>query len=350
MLAVASARIKLAAKMSRYSRQPDMDLARSSDQRDGMTMSSVLFRPLGGARIYAQNMQRPGIPFVVIAMFTKNIAHHADRLKSSLEKVELNFVIWEVPAIHTSISAKGTNDIAFCKPNFIYSMLDEHNLPVLYVDADMIFRDVPLKPFELSKLNSHFACYNWLADADNDAYVPIPVRIDGALFTDRFYRFSHSVDMLDETQLIVSGASQYYSPDARPLLQTWLAAINSFPHAADDELLDFVYNFQLAKDRIGAHWWGKEYCRCRWWINTRPVIDHPEIPGGNPPRSLKPLIGRERYNPGSTQPRMARNGFPRDCIIDVKEKCLLRPNGRGGFTLHGRFGNDLWIDPGAPMG
>jgi hypothetical protein len=103
------------------------------------------FRPLTGSRLYAQSLGSESAPYIVAAMFTEDMKGHADRLKSSLEKIDLNFVLYQVPMVHCSINARGTTDITFCKPNFIQHVQNAYQAPVLYVDVDIIFREPPLK-------------------------------------------------------------------------------------------------------------------------------------------------------------------------------------------------------------
>ena len=158
-------------------------------------------------------------------------------------------MLYQVPTVHCSISIRGSNDITFCKPNFIEHVQNEQRAPVLYVDADTIFREPPLKVQQATEEHVDFASYNWLADAANPAYMPVNVTFNGVPENNRFYRFSHAIDVIDPTQLIVSGAVQYYTPDARPLLQAWLDTIDRFPNVDDDELLDYAYNFIIDKAR-----------------------------------------------------------------------------------------------------
>jgi hypothetical protein len=153
--------------------------------------------------------------------------------------------------------------------------------------------------------------------------------------------------MLDPTQLIVSGAAQFYTPAAQVLLKNWLATIARFPRAADDEALDFTYNFVVQRDLIRRFWWPKEYCRYAWWIHVRPIIDHPQLPGGNPPRPLKSVADVERFKMEGLPVCRPQGLFPRDCLIDTKEKCLLRIENDGALTAIGRFSSDLWIADGA---
>lgn len=303
------------------------------------------FYPLPGSSLYAQSISQE-MPFIVAAMFTANVREHADRLKHSLEILGLPFAIYEVPTVHRSISKAGTEDSAFCKPNFINYAHEQHQVPVLYADVDVIFRESPKKIYELAAQDIDFAVYNWFADAPNDGYAPVEVVLDGARVADRFYEFSLSIDICDPTQLIVSGAAQYYSPRARPLLQGWLSAIAQFPNVADDELLDYAYNFIVQKAQIRAFWLAMEYCRYPWWIHVKPIIDHPQSPAElDPSRHFKSVAGHERFKSGGLKRRSSQGPFPRDCLIDTQEKCLLRL-GADGAEVIGRISTDLWISSG----
>src|SRR5262249_41169036 len=155
-----------------------------------------------------------------------------------------------------------------------------------------------------------------------DAYMPVRAVLNGIPVTNRFYQFSHSIDMLDPTQLLVSGAAQYYTPDARPILQGWLDTISRFPQVADDESLDYTYNFAIPKNLVRASWWTEDYCRYPWWIHVRPIIDHPQFPEGNTRPNFRLVAGRERWNALGIQLGRPQGPFPRDCLIDTKEKSL----------------------------
>jgi hypothetical protein len=162
----------------------------------------------------------------------------------------------------------------------------------------------------------------------------------------KLYRFSHAIDLFDPTQLFSSGAVLYYTPDAWPLLQGWLSAIDKFPNVDDDPLLDYTYNFVIEKNLIRASWWDKDYCRYSWWIHVRPVIDHPQFPAtDNPMTNFKSVAGYERFKPDSIKHRQSEAPFPRDCLIDTTAKCLRRSYSRDRAIVVGRFTTDLWIEP-----
>src|SRR5262245_31297134 len=283
-------------------------------------------------------MTTAGQPFLVASMFTADVASLADRLRASLEAVGLTHHLEQVPTVHVSLSAKGSSDIEYCKPAFIHRLIERTGKPILFVDADTVFRSRPDLFFDI---DAAFACYNWLADRATDAYKPLDAR---------YYRFSHAVDLFDPTQLITSGAVMYFSPAGKALLNAWTRGITKHPGVAEDQTLDYVYNFSPAKPK--THWLGKEYCRYLWWISVKPVIDHPQMSAiVTPDRDFSTVTGKTRH-------REVRNilppqgPFPRDCLIDIKTKTLLRPAPYSVLPMPvGRFTTDLWLsspNPGQP--
>lgn len=297
------------------------------------------------ANSQARRLDRPDAEFVVAAMFTEDIRHIAARLEASLELTNLNYALYQVPSIHRSISTKGNDDIAYCKPNFIHQVMMDLQRPVLYLDADVIVRALPTKILQVARSGADFAIYNWIADLANDAYVPVRVHVNGGQISNRFYQFSHSIDLYDPGQLICSGAVQYYNSTvgARHILACWLNAIEQYPNVADDELLDYTFNFLVAAERAKATWLDKAHCRYPWWIHVRPIIDHPEMPAaGSASRSFSKVAGRERFNATRVKRNPPQGPFPRNCLIDVKEKCLLRMAGQSAVPV-GTFENELWL-------
>jgi hypothetical protein len=274
-------------------------------------VASAQQRPKG--REYRRLVDATGGQGVIVAaMFTANLMPFADRLRASLEQFDLPFVLREVPMVHRSISPRGSGDINYCKPAFIERMLNEHG-SVLYVDADVVFRAPPSEILRAAKEGVHFASYNWLADDATDAYLPIPMT--------QFYRFSHSVDSFDPSQLVVSGPVQFYSGKALPLLRAWLDTIRRFPNVTDDESLDYAFNFMIERDQMHTRWLGKEYCRYPWWPHIRPVIDHPEFPAtADPRRTFNAATGHERFDTSRVEIRPSRAPFPRDRLIDMQDK------------------------------
>ena len=100
-------------------------------------------------------------------------------------------MLQEVPTIHNSISASGSSDLRYTKANFIHSLLSRYGQPILYVDADCVFRSYPALIDEFLTGGTDFAIFNWAADPDNEAFFPIDVRCGGKIHHARFYAFSH---------------------------------------------------------------------------------------------------------------------------------------------------------------
>jgi hypothetical protein len=169
--------------------------------------------------------------YVIGAMFTAGYSEKAARLAASCEKLRLRYVIHEVPTIHRSISSKGTEDIAYTKPNFIRHLLGAHRRPILYLDADCEFVSKPELMDQLVTSGCDFAIYNWYADKYTDRFVPIElsIRAGEPPIRTRFYRFAGCGRWSTSSQLGCSGAVQFYanSVAARTLLLRWHRTVSS---------------------------------------------------------------------------------------------------------------------------
>jgi hypothetical protein len=152
--------------------------------------SDSLFRPPPGIRVEARRLERPQDGFAVAAMFTAEFEDRARRLQASLEGAAVDYNLNSVPAVHHSLSPKGSGDIALSRPNFIHHAMEELQRSILWLDADMIVRAFPSAIVELARRGTDFAIYNWMADADNDAFLPVAVSWLGEATRERFYRFS----------------------------------------------------------------------------------------------------------------------------------------------------------------
>jgi hypothetical protein len=275
--------------------------------------------------------ERPA--FMIASLFTANYRPLAERLAASLTQFGLPYALYEVPTIHRSISAQGTDNPAYTKSSFVQHLLDTHELPVLYLDCDCVLRSEPKLILPLIQAGTEFAIYNWLADEHTDAYVAVELRGPGGQPVkpvDRFFRFSHSIDAYDPAQLICSGASQFYANTerSRALLRAWATVIDEHPGVVDDQCLDWAFNFRLSEaQRPKSLWFDKAYARYLFWIFSRPVIDHPQFPApGRPPAaSLVPLPANPRFRAERVEMRAAAPLLPRDCLIDTQLKRLLRP-------------------------
>lgn len=272
------------------------------------------------------------LPYVIGAMATPSHRGYAERLLASCRMHGLPLALFEVPAVHRSISPAAGDDLRFTKANFVSFLLQRHDRPVLYVDADCVFAQAPLLPLELIRQQADFAIFNWLAEEHTEAYCPVRLPVPeggGALVTGRrFYRFQHSIDALSDSQLLCSGPVQWYSPGpaARLLLRRWQAVITRSPRSPDDKCLDLAFNnYPADGPALRVFWLDKSHARYAWWIYVKPVIDHPELPhsgGGFEP--LEALDGQPRIHLDELREPRVEHIFPDDCLIDVATRTLLR--------------------------
>ena len=271
-------------------------------------------------------------PFIVCAMFTPGYEAKAERLTSSLGG--LSHAIFNVPQVHRSISAGGGDDLDFSKPRFIAFALRHFRKPVLYVDADVIFRKSPERIAALCAEGCDFAIYNWLSDPMNDAWRPEP--------GGRLWKFFFSVDVASDSQLMASGAVQFWrgSDAAFALLKDWEQALNRHPRSEDDHCLDFAYNHG---DRTGLKpaWLPKDHARYAFWIYSDPVIDHPEFPA--PVTGAFGSLGSTRFVREKISRASKRQPFPREAIVDAQSLQLMQQRPDGGFTPIGPLPMPLFL-------
>lgn len=215
--------------------------------------------------------------FLVCGMFTSNYAEKALKLEQSLIRFDLPYVLYEIPSIHSSITPNGESNSQFNKPKFIDEMLGRYKLPVLYIDVDFIIEKKPELIYEIANQSYDFGIFNWLSPARNDAYVPINI---SGFEVNRFYTYSHGIFAYDEKQLRCSGGVQFWgnTPQARKLLNRWIATIEANPYAPDDVSLDFSYNNNPEKYLVRSFWLPKSYARIAFWIFDMPIINHPAFP------------------------------------------------------------------------
>jgi hypothetical protein len=273
-------------------------------------------------------------PFTVCAMFTPSYRPMAERLLASLTRFGLPHALFEVPKVHRSISARGEGDLSVCKPRFIRHLLKRFGKPVLYVDADMVFRRAPTQIAALMKKGCDFAIYNWLADPINDAWRPEPGT--------PLWKFYFGVDLASDSQLMASGAVQFWrgSEAGLTLLSDWEQSLRNHPLSEDDHCLDFAYNHG---DRTGlkARWLPKSYCRYAFWIYVQPVIDHPQFPA--PASGQYQQLGSERFDRAKLTRAEKELPFPRDAVVDAKAKQLLRAGPEGRLAPAGPLPHRLYL-------
>jgi hypothetical protein len=265
-------------------------------------------------------------PFVVAGFFTRDYAARAERLARSCIEAGVAFALHEVGAVHRSISPKGSLEAGLSKPDFILDALDAYRRPVLYVDIDCVLRAYPAEVERLLAGGADVALYNWLADADTEAFMPVEIECGGRRSRGRYYAYSHRMDLRSQEHLICSGCTQVYAgtAPARVLLEAWRAVIAARPGCSDDACLNLAYN-NLAGS-VRAAWLPKAYARYSWWIFTAPVIDHPD-PRINTDDQFSPL---DQFGAiaGASGPWRARAGrplptpgrFPELTVLDVVER------------------------------
>lgn len=273
--------------------------------------------------LYKENISNKN-NFIIISFFTESYIDKANRLIKSLNNFDLSYKIFKIPNIHFSKSIKGINDISFSQPNLILNCIDNFNSSVLYVDVDMVFKEKPKEIFYIEKNKIDFAVYNWFEDKDNDAFQPVKATINGKIYT--FYKRTHSIDYFNDsvTQLYSSGGVSFHSKSklSKKILNEWKKNISLYPKSPDDQTLDYTFN--NIKDNlknIKTYWLDKSYCRCKFWIFTKPVIDHPDNISNRQKFTLKKIYELDRFDEKKMGIRRRKKDFAFS-IIDVKTKRL----------------------------
>ncbi len=273
--------------------------------------------------LYKENINNKN-NFIIISFFTESYIDKANRLIKSLNNFDLSYKIFKIPNVHFSKSIKGINDISFSQPNLILNCIDNFNSSVLYVDVDMVFKEKPKEIFYIEKNKIDFAVYNWFEDKDNDAFQPVKATINGKIYT--FYKRTHSIDYFNDsvTQLYSSGGVSFHSKSklSKKILNEWKKNISLYPKSPDDQTLDYTFN--NIKDNlknIKTYWLDKSYCRCKFWIFTKPVIDHPDNISNRQKFTLKKIYELDRFDEKKMGIRRRKKDFAFS-IIDVKTKKL----------------------------
>lgn len=288
-------------------------------------------------------------PVLVVGMFTASHVGTAQRLLASLRQFNLAHALFEVPTVHQSISPKGTPDRTYTKANFIWHAIELAKRPVLYLDIDTVIRRPPELILDLITKGHDFAILNWLTQDNNEAYVPL--ELNQAQNTknskNRFFRYSHQINLRSTDQMVCSGAVQLWGPTqaATALLAGWYETITEQPGVPDDQCLDFAFNNRVGgwETALQPYWLPKSYARYAWWIFDEPIIDHPEFPysGANLPQ-IDESSGRQRLYVERTAQSQAPTRIPRDCIIDTKTG-ELRQFRNQALAPVGRIPKKIWV-------
>lgn len=279
--------------------------------------------------------------FLFISMFTKNYESLANRLATSMEKHSLPYALYEVPTVHNSISERGSDDCNYTKSSFIRNVMDRTGKNIVYIDCDCEIKKFPSLIFENAK-NYDFAVYNWLSSQENNVYIPYHNHDASEVL----YRFSHSIEPTCDTQLICSGAVQYWanSGPSIELLNYWQSIIECNKGAADDYCLDFSFNnFQNKScNKLKYYWLPKAYARYAWWIFDQPIIDHPQIPNTstkwNEPTDAE---GRKRFYAEQFN-TISKKDNKYDGVIYPQKNIHARNIGNGDISLN-VIAEKIWI-------
>ena len=309
--------------------------------------------PLEFPFLRAVSEPRAGIDdpgYIVGAMMTPSHAHLGERLARSCRAQSLPLALFEVPSVHRSISPKGPDDLRYTKANFVHFLLRRYARPVLYLDVDCQIVERPTRIDELRAQGVDFAIFNWFAEEHTEAYIRAGIGVGAGaadhLPRDRFYRFSHSIDFMSETQLLCSGLVQWHNntEPALRLLEQWHSVIERAPGRPDDKCLDLAFNNIPKKGPpLRSAWLDKRYARYAWWIYERPVIDHPEFPDlGRAFLPLEELDGMPRIHRGDLRERAVNYVFPKDCLIDTETRKLFRLRA-GIWCEAGVISIPLWL-------
>lgn len=281
---------------------------------------------------------------------------YARRLAESCRRFGLPFSLWRVPAVHHSISWRGSPDTRFTKASFITHCLDRlAGASVAYLDVDTLVVARPEAWFDARRDRRDFAIYNWMHDPHNEAYLPNNRKLVSPEPQSGFYTFSHRVEWLSDHQLNCSGPSQYYadSAAARCLLDRWQHTVTANPRSADDHCLNFAYNNPApgapAPDTL---WLDKAYTRYPWWPHVAPVILHPGIPAQSQPfLPVKGSAGEPPIHLDRCAPNETPTLFPRDGGVEVRSATIFRIDQDGHPQPVGRYPGRFWIysEDGVPV-
>lgn len=288
--------------------------------------------------------------FLVVSFFTQSYKNKAQRFVESVENFKLNYKVFEIPTIHYSKSNKGSYDINYCMPKLILKVIEKYNVPILFLDVDMVITEKPQLIFDINKKKIDFAIYNWFDDPENDGYLPIKLDIDTnkGKISKKFYINSLGVKLINDPkkdrQLFSSGGVAYFSNRSISirLLNEWLENIKRYPKAPDDQLLDYTFNYTTGvKKDLNVEWLTKSYCRVHWWIFDRPVINHPSNLSHREDDNFFKITGKQRFKIENTKKRLTER-YSKNELIDVENKSVYEVI-KGKIHLIKKFEESIYI-------
>ena len=300
-------------------------------------------------KIYRENILE-NESFLIVSFFTQSYKKKAERLIGSLDRLNLNYKVFEIPTIHYSKSEKGSEEIDYCMPKLILTMIENYKIPIIFIDCDLIFVKEPKLFYTFTKEQIDFAIYNWLNDSENDGYLPIKLKVktDKGDIENTYYINGVSVNLLNSTnkeeQLFSSGAVAYFSntKESINLLKEWIKNIIKYPKAPDDQLLDFTFNYSASvRKNLKFRWFDKSYCRIYWWIFSDPVINHPGHVTHRKNDKFSLITGKDRFKLNNTISRY-HSKISKDFLIDIKEKNILKVE-KGKIYIVKKLTEEIYI-------
>lgn len=234
--------------------------------------------------------------FIVAAFCTPDYKETAERLRRSLQKFGLPYTFQAVEQMHPGKSPKGTGGPEYSQPNFILEMLETHQVPVVYMDCDLIVMSEPVHIQEALKEGADFAIVNFLAAevVTYASYVQRQGEDDNERKRIMSVHANTAVRALSRDQLHSNAAINLWNNTevARRLLQRWRQSVTYFSGIVctrakggvytivDDQVFDWLWNnrsqvfgseFQGAK----PFWLPLSYARLPTFLFNAPIVNHP---------------------------------------------------------------------------
>jgi hypothetical protein len=259
------------------------------------------------------------VKFHTITTATKDYLHLAERLQKSGLLQGIDVEVIEVDEIHRSISPKGSIKSENYKAKIIFNKINETNLPVLWLDSDLVINGNLNLFNDLLQDGVEIALYNWLGDEDNAALKPVVYKnfMGSSAPSDRYFQHSHEICIKSTEQIICSGAVQLWANSYRSkmLLDEWGSLVQKHPRCQDDHLLDAAYNYSDEPPKM--YNLTKAYCRYAFWPHVEPIINHPNFPYGDGDwDDTVTALKKERLKFSKTSPRPSGRFVPSGMVWD----------------------------------
>lgn len=267
----------------------------------------------------------------IVAMFcTASHRELAQETVRSCAEFGLPYTLHQVDHIHVTLSPKASKDPSTTKPNFIHTVLERWDVPVLYLDCDLIVMDEPSHLREAKEQGADFAVCNHFADRCSAIFTPLENMTapqDAPEDKHRLFVYTGQIPWYMPDQLFTNGAISWWNntAGARALLRRWHQELVFFSTAvchpctpslasaqgnagvltvAEDQVLDWLFNNRQAAcigqelKNVKPYWLPQGYARQPMCIYVAPIINHPGYPtGGNPGDRIRIPVAAHRGLP-----------------------------------------------------